>query len=336
VYELIKSNQIKQLTKNMGTGYSIPMGLPRPVQAIVPMGTMTEVFDAELRAIYECLLTCRKYINRHRLHCRNIHIFTDNQSAIKRASTLARGPGQETAYEIHELTLTLKNYDTTITIHWVPGHTDIAGNDDADKLAKQPTTQPLMMQLPISLSWLRRKVHEQYTTDWSTWYETSPKPKTYLAPHRRRLDTAYTTLPRKLSSAILGLRTGHGYFLACLAHPPSDKYSSRNCTCPLHPPQTPKHLLLSCPEYHAQRIELRHELKLHRNRRLNLETILHTPSGTKALSTLISATKIATAKWANTKLSKTPTEEDTPASLTTGWGTLMEDEDEHSAVHTNM
>jgi ribonuclease HI len=143
-----------QLTKNTGAGYSIPTGLPRPVRAIVPMGTTMEVFDAELRAIYECLLTCQKFINRHRLHRCNIHIFTDNQSAIKRASTLARGPGQETAYEIHELALTLKNYDTTITIHWVPGHTDIAGNDDADKLAKQAATQPPTMQLPISLSWL--------------------------------------------------------------------------------------------------------------------------------------------------------------------------------------
>jgi hypothetical protein len=102
------------------------------------------------------------------------------------------------------------------------------------------------------------------------------------------------------------------------------------------PPQTPKHLLLSCPEYRAHRTELRHELKLHRNRRLNLETILYTPSGTKALSTLISATKIATAEWANTKLSKTPAEEDTPASLTTGWGTLLEDGDEHEAIHNDL
>jgi hypothetical protein len=47
-----------QLAKNTGAGYCIPMGLPQLVQVIVLMGETTEVFDAELRAIYEALLTC--------------------------------------------------------------------------------------------------------------------------------------------------------------------------------------------------------------------------------------------------------------------------------------
>jgi hypothetical protein len=67
-----------------------------------------------------------------------------------------------------------------------------------------------------------------------------------------------------------------------------------------------------------------------------LHTILYTLSGTKALSTLISATNIVTAEWANTKVCKTPAEEDTPASLTTGWGILIEDEDEHNTIQTIM
>jgi hypothetical protein len=163
-------------------------------------------------------------------------------------------------------------------------------------LANLAMISPPTMQLPISLSWLRCKVREQHTANWTPWYATCLKPKTYSALHHQRLDAAHTTLPRKLSSAVLGLRTGHGYFLACLAHPPSEKYPSRNCTCPLHPPQTPTHLLLSCPEYHIHRTELCHEPKLHRHSRLNLETILYTPSGTKALLTFISATKIVTAK----------------------------------------
>jgi hypothetical protein len=40
-----------QLANNMGMGYCIPIGLAQPVQAIVPMGETTEVFDTELRPI---------------------------------------------------------------------------------------------------------------------------------------------------------------------------------------------------------------------------------------------------------------------------------------------
>jgi hypothetical protein len=187
----------------------------------------------------------------------------------------------------------------------VPGHTDIPGNESADSLAKLATTIQPTRQLPISVTWLRRKVREQHTADWIDWHTTSPQPKTYSAPHRRRLDSAYTTLPRKLSTAVLGLRTGHGYFLHCLAQPPSDSYPSRNCHCPLHPPQTPRHLLLSCPDYRSSRATLRQDLKLHRNAGLNMDIILYTTSGIKALSTFLSATKIATAEWAYTRLSLT-------------------------------
>jgi hypothetical protein len=91
----------------------------------------------------------------------------------------------------------------------------------------------------------------------------------------------------------------------------------------------PKHLLLSCPDFRDQRMTIRWDLKLHRNARLNILTILHTPTGTKALSDFISATKIATAEWACTRLSMIPAAEDNPASLTIGWGTLLENREEH-------
>jgi hypothetical protein len=70
-------------------------------------------------------------------------------------------------------------------------------------------------------------------------------------------------------------------------------------------------------------------MKLHRHSQLNLDTILYTSAGTKARSTFISPTKVTTAKWAHTKLSRHPTERDIPISLMTGWGTLLEHGDEH-------
>lgn len=45
---------------------------------------------------------------------------------------------------------------------------------------------------------------------------------------------------------------------------------------------------------------------------------------------MISETKVATAEWAHTKLSTLPAKEDTPITLTTGWGTLLDLADEHA------
>jgi hypothetical protein len=92
-----------QLDGNTGAGYYIPRGMTREVRAIVPMGATSEVFDAELRAIFECLVTCHKYIRLNRLPHRSIHLFTDNQSAIIHSSCLSSGPGQELAHAINDM-----------------------------------------------------------------------------------------------------------------------------------------------------------------------------------------------------------------------------------------
>jgi hypothetical protein len=71
-----------QLSTHTGAGFYIPHGLPNPVRAVIPLGTTSEVFDVELKAIAECLRTYLKYIKWYHLHDRSIYLFTDNQSAI--------------------------------------------------------------------------------------------------------------------------------------------------------------------------------------------------------------------------------------------------------------
>jgi ribonuclease HI len=201
----------------MGAGFYIPTGLHCPIRMIVPMGDVGEVFDVELRAIYEYLRTCYHHLCQDGLRRCRMHIFTDNQAAITRTTHLTRVPRQEPARLIHEIATDINNTGSTITVHWVPGHTAIPGNDESDALAKRaPSTEPSTPS-PVTLSWIRRRVREQHTSDWTSWFDRNPIPKTYAAPFHCRLDAAYTTLPRKVSSAGLGLCTGHGYFLDCLA-----------------------------------------------------------------------------------------------------------------------
>jgi hypothetical protein len=47
----------------MGVGFYIPTGLHHPIRTIVPMGDVAEVFDMELRAIYECLRMCYHHLH---------------------------------------------------------------------------------------------------------------------------------------------------------------------------------------------------------------------------------------------------------------------------------
>jgi hypothetical protein len=106
-HSIIAYTDSSQLGTAMGAGYTIPTGFPEAINAIIPMGNTLEVFDAELRAIYECLLTCRNHTRIDHLHRHHIHIFSDNQAAITRSASLDRGPGQEIAALIRDMALTL-------------------------------------------------------------------------------------------------------------------------------------------------------------------------------------------------------------------------------------
>jgi ribonuclease HI len=157
-----------QLGSSMGAGFYIPTALHHPIRTIVPMGDTADVFDAELWAIYECLQTCYCHLWKDGLcHCR-IHIFMDNQAAITWTTHLTQGPRQETARLIHEIATDINNTDSTIIVHWVPGHTDIPGNDEADALAKQPTSMEPSTPSPVTLSGIRHGVREQRTSDWTS------------------------------------------------------------------------------------------------------------------------------------------------------------------------
>jgi hypothetical protein len=100
--------------------YTIPTGFPKAINAIIPMGITLEVFDAELQAIYECLLTCRTHAHIHDLHRHHIHIFSDNQATITWSASLDRGSGQEIATLIRDMALALRPHMVQVMVHWVP------------------------------------------------------------------------------------------------------------------------------------------------------------------------------------------------------------------------
>lgn len=127
-----------------GYGYVVYYGKIRVAQGHGAAGTRTEVHDAEIMGAVEGLKAalaadCAAYAT-------GITVLLDNLAA---ASLLADG---RPAPHRRELTGSFKQLSlqwsstkgllprTPVRVRWVPGHSGIAGNEEADELAKRGAT----------------------------------------------------------------------------------------------------------------------------------------------------------------------------------------------------
>jgi ribonuclease HI len=92
---------------------------------------VSEVYDAELHAVHEALRIVLEL--KHTLPPR-IYIFIDSLSVIRalQHNTDNSEPGKNAIQAAENLT----TQSATISVVWTPGHSNIAGNECPDVLAK--------------------------------------------------------------------------------------------------------------------------------------------------------------------------------------------------------
>jgi ribonuclease HI len=69
-------------------------------------------------------------------------VFSDNQAALLRLKTPSDNPEQSQQIRAILASKTITSLKASITLAWVPGHSDIVGKQRADKLAKATTKSP--------------------------------------------------------------------------------------------------------------------------------------------------------------------------------------------------
>ena len=141
----------------------------------------------------------------------------------------------------------LFNLKKSITLQWIPAHCGLAGNENADYLAKKGTKVLNTNRQSPCFESAKRLIKSKYRDSHKKWMKSEAEGKSWK-PLVENPDIV-PNLPRKSAVAHFRMLTGHD----CLAqhlHKIGVK-PSPNCTlCSLNSPMNSSHLLL-CPALEA-------------------------------------------------------------------------------------
>ncbi|GAB0090086.1 Odorant receptor [Sergentomyia squamirostris] len=191
----------------------------------LPLGPDTSVFQTEIMAVTHCVTECRKYLATNtRLN--------------------------------HNTALNGLADSSPVTLIWVPGHTNIEGNNICDSLAKEAARTPFTGLLPIG-SLTKNQVREMLKTKADSefrrlWLRKDGlrKAKMFIAPDGKWSKQALSLNKNQLRT-LVALLTGHGAFNSHVHRLGlSDNVNCRYCK---QETEDNIHILCSCPAIQDKR-----------------------------------------------------------------------------------
>ncbi|KAJ5222194.1 reverse transcriptase [Penicillium citrinum] len=188
-------------------------------------------------------------------------ILCNSRSVLQAIQNVKNKSGQQIVYAILQAVSEVQTKYIILWLQWTLGHCENAGNDTADRLAKN-TAQPdkshtFRLLLTRENIFIRDRIYAQWRQEWKSSIKDLHLQRiddTLPARYTRKL---YGNLPRNRAYLLTQLHTGHNW-LSIYAK----KFGFRDddlCEYGAH--ETVSHILLVCPKLRGLRMKLRSKLE---------------------------------------------------------------------------
>ena len=264
-------------------------------QEILNLGDSQLVYNGELEGTTRAV----EFASRAAKPGQTYYIYSDNQAGLYRLKTPSDNPGQACQIRASQAAKLAKIKGASISINWVPGHTDVYGNELADSLAKT-ATRLTPSKDETSFAVLGCRARKVSSREWELvldQYDRQPNqnPATYKNQFPWQLRSKIQVPPgtkRELASSFYQLKLGHGYLKSYLHR--IGRSETDLCRCGKR--ETTEHLLLSCrqAEIAQARAKLREEIQ---GLRPSLKLLMHTKIGIEKTLGFLKETRLCTRKW---------------------------------------
>jgi ribonuclease HI len=193
--------------------------LQKVYQSMTNLGDTQLVYNGELEGATLAI----EYASQVVQPGQHFHIYSDNQAGLYRLKTPSDQPGQSCQIRASKATELVRQKGAKVSLNWVPGHKDIAGNELAYSLAKEATT--LIPETDkTSFATLGCKINNLTTSEWrSSLNQYNKTTNTNTTSYRNyfiwKLSSKLqipTKTKRELASAFYQLKIGHGYLKSYL------------------------------------------------------------------------------------------------------------------------
>jgi ribonuclease HI len=261
------------------------------------IGDCNIAYNGELEAITKAL----EYASNIALEGDHFNIFSDNQAGILRLKTPSDKPGQNQQIRSIIASKVINVKKAKINLIWVPGHSDILGNEKADELAKLAANSPnCLISDKTSFAYLGILINRLKKQEILNILNKEIKPKSLESYSNIFPWTVFNkiSLPkgtkRALASSFFQLKLGHGYLKSYLYR--LNLISNNKCKCGIK--ETTLHLILNCKNYDLERkslfLRIKEKLGI---RTINLPVLFQTKIGISELLVFLKETNICTRNW---------------------------------------